>query len=195
METLERRNEVEWVREIIANPERFEELHRQYHRLLRAFIYRILNDRCAVDDVLQNAWINIHRSLPDWRSISPLKSWILTIARHQCYRYWHSHTFGEQPGAEAGDSTLELTDPSPDPEQVCLNREKLRSLAKAIRQLPRQQRLVALLILLGFQQQDISRVLGGRGDGATAQVAREKLMGIYRSPALLAKEKSPSSSM
>jgi RNA polymerase sigma-70 factor (ECF subfamily) len=57
----------------------WQQLHRQYHSVVRAFLRRLgIRDR-DVDDACQEVFVRLHRSLGSFRGESELKTWIYRV--------------------------------------------------------------------------------------------------------------------
>jgi len=65
----------------------FEEIVRQYQREVRLYVARFLGRHAAVDDVAQEVFVQVYRSLDQFAGRSPLKAWIFGIARN-CVGTW-----------------------------------------------------------------------------------------------------------
>lgn len=61
----------------------FEEIVRTYHRDVRLFVARFLGNDPAAEDVAQEVFVQVHRSLDQFQGRASLKTWILGIARHR----------------------------------------------------------------------------------------------------------------
>ena len=61
----------------------FEDIVRTFHRDVRLFVARFLGNDPAVDDVAQEVFVQVHRSLSQFEGRASLKTWILGIARHR----------------------------------------------------------------------------------------------------------------
>ncbi|MCU0319193.1 MAG: RNA polymerase sigma factor [Flavobacteriales bacterium] len=62
----------------------FDQLMRQYQQRLYHFVRRMVNDHDAAQDVLQDSFVKIWHSLPDFRGGSALYSWMYRIVHNQC---------------------------------------------------------------------------------------------------------------
>lgn len=59
----------------------FSEIYRKTHRLVYYTVYEMLKDEEAAKDIVQDAYLRVHKKISSYRSGSP-KAWILTIARN-----------------------------------------------------------------------------------------------------------------
>jgi RNA polymerase sigma-70 factor, ECF subfamily len=62
----------------------FTELVRHYDHRLRALAYRLLGDRAAMDDALQEAYVKAFRALPGFREDAALGTWLYQITYRAC---------------------------------------------------------------------------------------------------------------
>lgn len=62
----------------------FAELLHHYDRLLRLVVFRLLDDRDEMDDVMQEVALKLYRSLPGLRSEAALSTWLYRAAYSTC---------------------------------------------------------------------------------------------------------------
>jgi RNA polymerase sigma-70 factor, ECF subfamily len=66
----------------------FAELHRLYHRRVLAFATKRLGDSCEAEDVAQDVFLGLFRSIDRYEGRSSLLTWIFGIAHHEvCNRF------------------------------------------------------------------------------------------------------------
>jgi RNA polymerase sigma factor (sigma-70 family) len=127
------------LREEATRHRGFELLVRQYRSRLQHFVFRMVNDRDAAEDVLQDSFVKIWQHLPDFRGTSALFSWMYRIVHNQCLDHLRrtnrrAHVGTEHlPGNVAGlpDGSAHLS-----PEQIT------SMLQSALMRLPDKQRAV-----------------------------------------------------
>lgn len=61
----------------------FEDIVRTYHRDVRLFVARFLGNDPATEDIAQEVFVQVHRSLDQFQGRAAVKTWILGIARHR----------------------------------------------------------------------------------------------------------------
>lgn len=66
----------------LGDPTAWESLVRQWHPVLLPFLQRLLGDHATAEDVCQNVWVQIVRSLIRLRDPTRLDAWIYRIARN-----------------------------------------------------------------------------------------------------------------
>jgi RNA polymerase sigma-70 factor (ECF subfamily) len=62
----------------------FTDLVRHYDHRLRALAYRLLGDRAAMDDALQEAYVKAYRALPAFRGEAGVGTWLYQITYRAC---------------------------------------------------------------------------------------------------------------
>jgi len=145
----------------------FTEIVRHYDHRLRALAYRLLGDRTAMDDALQDAYVKAFRALPGFREDAALGTWLYQITYRACLdhqrregRHGPGWTGVAATGDAGGDRTSAgpvfgargtgpggrepaATGASADPAGTAANRADL---ARALAALPVDQRAAVLLV-------------------------------------------------
>jgi RNA polymerase sigma-70 factor, ECF subfamily len=149
----------------------FERLLARHKKAIYNFCLRMLGDRAAAEDALQEVFLRVVRSAKDWESHAKLTTWLYTIARNHCidairkagYRKTASLDQTLDPNEEAGGT---LGDRVSDEESVTPDRgaesSRLREkLAAAIASLSEDQREVFVMReYSGMPFKDIASVVG-----------------------------------
>jgi RNA polymerase sigma-70 factor (ECF subfamily) len=114
-------------------------------------------------DVVQEAFLSLHRHLSSGGSQENIRSWLFRVA-HNRARNWqasYERRFGEpldDPGAASALAASALDDATP--ERMLLEKEKFERLGKAIRTLAGAERECLLLRASGLRYREIGEVLG-----------------------------------
>lgn len=126
----------------------------------RYFVYNFCKNRNKVEDLLQEIYLEVYRSLPSLKDNMAFCAWQKRITYHCCVK-----SIKENEEAFIGDENIEfiksLTDDSETPQDIVLQNEKTELLNECIQKLPEKQR--AALLLYSFQQmkmKEIGKVLG-----------------------------------
>jgi RNA polymerase sigma-70 factor (ECF subfamily) len=136
---------------------------------LRRFIRRRVADDHAADDLLQDTFVRIHRSLPALEDSERLTAWVYTIARNAIHDHYRRQNATEPIPAEG---IAEDDDPQ----------GRFRSRASAwmqelIDQLPEPYRVaVTLSEIDGLTQQEVADRLGLSLSGAKSRVQRGRAL-------------------
>jgi RNA polymerase sigma-70 factor, ECF subfamily len=117
------------------------ELFRRQRGRVQATLYRILGSNRDMDDLLQEAFIQIFRSLDGFRGEARLSTWIDRIAVRVAYRYLS--------GKKRALVTVEMIDeadgPRSQPDRRALAREGVRRLYAALAEQPAGGRIAFAL--------------------------------------------------
>lgn len=145
----------------------FEALVQMHDRQVLKLARQMLNNLEDAQDVYQEIFIKVFRSLPSFRFESGFATWLYRIVINQClnYRQWRSRrrflSFDSpHEDTETGANYLP-PDKGPDPEKAALNQELRREIALAMESLSDKQRAVFVLRHFHDQKlQDIAKTLG-----------------------------------
>jgi len=96
----------------------FAELVGRYHGRLRAFVAKMLNDAHAVDDVLQDIWLDVFRKVVKLRDTGAFRPWLYRIARDRTYRYLRRRHAVSQSFDEETELASTATDVDFDAEEI-----------------------------------------------------------------------------
>src|SRR5579864_5127084 len=108
-------------------------------------------------DVVQDAFLSLHRHLSAGGSQQNVRSWLYRVAHNQARNRQNSYDRRFKAPLEAGiDSVLDEATP----ERAVLEKEKVRQLEKAIRLLAEPERECLLLRAGGLRYREIGEVLG-----------------------------------
>ena len=141
--------------------EAFERLYAALAPALVAYLTALSRDRVHAQDLLQEAFLQIHRSRRAYRPELPVKPWVFTIARH----VWlmDRRTRARRP----------VTGPDlPVPAEVerLADRDTLRRALGAL--LPDRREALLLHHVWGFSFAEIGQLLGIRADAAKLRSSR-----------------------
>ncbi len=76
------REQLDVVRAQLGDDEAFMRLAERYHSRLLHYVRRIVRDRAAADDVVQETWLAAYRGLRRLQRPETLKAWLFGIARN-----------------------------------------------------------------------------------------------------------------
>jgi len=145
----------------------FEALVQMHDRQVLKLARQILNNLEDAQDVYQDIFIKVFRSLPSFRYESEFSTWLYRIVINQClnYRQWRSRrrflSFDSSREDEDNPSDHWPKDNNPDPEKAALSMELGREIALAMESLSDKQRAVFVLRHFHDQKlQDIAKTLG-----------------------------------
>ena len=121
----------------------FAELYRLYHRRVLAFAHKRIGDATEAEDVAQDVFLQLHRSIARYEGRSSLLTWIFGIAHHEvCNRFRRRSV--ETVGFE--DEAHEVESDAPTPDEVVDAQRALRRCAETLERnvSPAQRKIFAL---------------------------------------------------
>ena len=116
-------------------------LFRQYHTKVHATLYRILGSNRDLDDLIQESFIQVFKSLSGYRGEAKLSTWIDRITVRVAYRYIR----GRQRQPLAFGDMHELQMPAAESGSQVASREGVRRLYAAMSKLPTALRIAFAL--------------------------------------------------
>lgn len=149
--------EREHVRRAQAGDARaFEALIAEHDRSLRALAFRLLEDRVAMQDALQDAYVSAYRAIGSFTGASAFGTWLYRIAYNACMDELRRRP--RRAHVALDDASCPLADPAPGPHDVAVARTDL---ALALAALSPEHRAIVLLIDAdGFSYDETAEVLG-----------------------------------
>jgi len=136
----------------------FSILVKKYHRPLLNFIYRITGDEKNVEDIGQEVFLGVYRSLRNFDSSKgvPFSAWLFITARNCCISELRKNHRVNVPI----DGSPEPTDQDKSPEQDMLDHERLDAIRYSLQQLPEPYRSTLLKSLNGSSLNEIASFEG-----------------------------------
>lgn len=165
----------------IDREESFRRLFEGHYRLIRYHFRRQGVSSEEAEDLTQETFLRVYRSLDDFRGEARFATWLLRIADNVLRRDWkrrqgarrhvpvvplETGLFGDPP-----DERLARRDPGP--LDALLDRERYGQVLQELRTMPAQMRqCVSLRLFQGLRYREIARVLGISLDAVRVQLAR-----------------------
>jgi RNA polymerase sigma-70 factor (ECF subfamily) len=152
-----------------GDPRAFRALVDRHHRELFQFVYRFTGSRSAADDVVQDAFVQIHLSAPSFDPGRRLKPWLFTIAANKARDHLRGRTRRREVplDAQVGGTDAEgqrfldlLADEEGDPSEHLETAEREQLVRTVLESMP--QNLAEVLTLAYFHHfayRDIAEVL------------------------------------
>lgn len=143
-----------------GDAEAFRELYRVHRGQVARLVQRILGPDSEVEDVIQEAFIQVHRSIPSFQGSSLLSTWIHRVAVNVALQHIRRR---RRQRAGPVIMTADPPDPSsgdPAPEDDVLWRDRMRKLYAALDGLsPKKRAVFVLHELEGMPAEEIARLL------------------------------------
>lgn len=131
----------------------FEALYRRHELRVWRYLKRHVGNRATAEELMQEVWFAVARDAGRYQPSARFTSWLFTIARNRmldCIRTGRRQLSLEALGHEAEPVLVQLTaEPAAGPVAAVLVRDQSAALARAIAQLPREQRDAFLLQIEG----------------------------------------------
>ena len=136
-----------------------EEVVREHGPMVHRHLLRIFGPRADVDDLFQNVFVEVLRSLPSFAGRSKLSTWIRRITWNVAYQ--EMRVSYRQPRAHAFDEEHDATAALHDVEALLERRQALHHLYAGLETLdPKQRMAVVLHDIEGLTLKEIGRALG-----------------------------------
>jgi RNA polymerase sigma-70 factor (ECF subfamily) len=128
-----------------GRPESFERLVREFGDRIYRFVKRLAGERQA-EDLTQEVFLRVHRSIDAYRPEGRFESWLFAIAGNLCI----DHSRRRKPEASLSELDEDLSperfaSPGREPIEAAEEDERRRALLKAVERLPFEQKQVFLL--------------------------------------------------
>ncbi len=146
-----------------------EEIWREYHTRLHAFIRSRVGDASDAEDILQDVFLRIHSRVRTLEDGTRLQSWMYQIARNAIVDYYRARkTTAKLPES--------LTSPEPDAAEEA-RQDIARCFSPLIESLPEHYReAVTMSEIEGLTQQEVAERQGLSLSGAKSRVQRGRAM-------------------
>jgi RNA polymerase sigma-70 factor (ECF subfamily) len=134
----------------------FEELVALYSPRLRYYARKLLR-QVSVEDVLQEVWLDVYRTVPRLAHVAAFTAWIYRIVRDHANRQLRKQNRAPRPLTEE----QEIADPAQNGRGEEFTAEDAQRVHEALDELPPEQREVLVLRFLEeMTYEDIARVVG-----------------------------------
>ncbi len=133
----------------------FRQLMERYHQLICYIVWQFHPTAAGIEDLVQEVYLRIYRSLPGYREKGSLKSWIGRITRNLCIDYLRMSKYRENSLEEVDVIATQAL-----PEDEILRTEVKEQVRDALNLLPEHYRVtVVLRYYYDFTYQEISETL------------------------------------
>lgn len=130
----------------------FSFLYHEYHREVYRISLKIVGNSLDAEDVTQNTFLKIYRSIEKFRDLSPteIAPLIVVYSRNTAYDFMRKkqrqvETVDMQYDGEDESMEHDFVAPDAEPEKLLIDRERTNTLAQYIDALPEKQQHVILL--------------------------------------------------
>ncbi len=129
-------------------PDALEAFFDAYFTPLYQYLWRMVGHAQLAEDLTQETFMQIHRSLDRYDPTRPLKPWVYTIATNLVRDHWRSRQHREQTQREDwedGHGRERLADNAPSPDRSLESDEGVQEVAQAVEKLPETLRTTFVL--------------------------------------------------
>jgi RNA polymerase sigma-70 factor (ECF subfamily) len=138
------------------DPAAFRDLFQTHVGAVHRVVRRMVGPRADVEDLVQTAFVEAFRSLPDFRGDALFSTWLTRIAVRVTMRAVRRR----HPPAASLDEVLEPASPMPGPEQVAAARETLVLVESLLAELrPKRRAAFVLHVLEGYSMEEVAAIL------------------------------------
>jgi RNA polymerase sigma-70 factor, ECF subfamily len=139
----------------------FRALYGRHRNDVARLVYRMLGAR-DLDDVVQEVFVQVHRSLRDFRGQSKFSTWLHRVTVNVVLM--HRRAARSRPvlaPIETEQSSIDPVDPQTLPDEEAATRQRMRAFERVLDRLPEKKRVVFVLHdLEGVSPAEISEVVG-----------------------------------
>ena len=163
-----------------GDPQAFEELVEETHRRVFTLAYRLVGDRHEAEDVAQDAYLKVFRSIRGFRGEASFDTWLYRIVSNTAITHLRRRgRFGDL--AKEADEIVQLPEPGAAADPV--DRDEVH---RALAALPAAQRSVLMLKdVYGFSCAEIGEQMGLSEGAVKVRLhrARKRLKDLVYGPA------------
>ena len=159
---LARADEAELIQCCIAGERAAQEqFYRQHRRVVAANLYRVLNDRGEIEDLVQEVFVIAFRGLPKFRGEARLSTWLYRICVNVALGKIRSKVRKPIPIPTAS-PIVENVESSPEnPERLLQRRQERDRVYGFLEKLPLKKRIVLFLHeIQGLELKEIAYIVG-----------------------------------
>jgi len=146
-----------------GSQEAFARIVRQYQDAVYSVCYRMMGNPTEAEDLAQETFLRLYRSLDRFRRGSRLRPWLHKIAMNLCLDALRKRKAATLPLDDPGEGSYEPRSPNGDtyPEETYLRRERRLDVQEALLRLPGDYRAPLVLRYLGeHSYKEIAEILG-----------------------------------
>lgn len=155
-----------------------EELIGRHKDRLYAYILRLVRDRDAADDLLQEVFIKVIKKLASYGERDKFSAWLFTVAHHAVMDHFRSASARREESLDAGGEEKSplsdrLASPEPGPDKLLDDAERAAALQAAFDGLSPEQREIFLMRhYSGLSFKEIAEILGAPIGTVLARMSR-----------------------
>ena len=148
-------NDIDVIKRVqVGDSMSFSILVEKYHRPLLNFIYRLVGDERIVEDIGQEVFLSVYKSMRDFDVCTgtPFTAWLFITARNRCISELRKNRHMNV----SIEDTMELVVQDTSPEQAAIDNEHLDAIHASLKQLPEPYKSTILQSLRGVSMKEIA---------------------------------------
>jgi len=147
-------------RAVAGDTEAFRLVYERHRVDVARLVYRMLGAKSDLDDVVQEVFVQVYRSLKDFRGQSKFSTWLHRVTVNVVLM--HRRAARSRPAyAEEAPSDVSGDEDAPLPDEEADRRERMRAFARLLERLPEKKRVVFILHELeGIAPVEIAKIVG-----------------------------------
>ncbi|QDI93168.1 sigma-70 family RNA polymerase sigma factor [Salicibibacter halophilus] len=112
----------------------FDRLYEQYHQSIYQFIFYMVRDQNAAEELVQDVYIKVLGSYENFDGKSNEKTWLFSIAKHLAIDYIRKENRQKRKwlGTIVSNDKIDVHDPAPLPEEIALAKDEVRAVYEAL---------------------------------------------------------------
>ncbi len=149
----------------------FEQLMRQYERLVLVTALRLLGSLEDAQDVSQEVFLKLYRNLGKVQGAASLSGWLYRVTVNACH-----DSRRRRPASVSMEDAGDLATAAADPQQLSAAGERSRVLEMSLRILSQKEReALVLRDLEGLSTSEVARVLGSSEATVRSQISKARV--------------------
>ena len=149
----------------------FEQLVRQYERLVLTTALRIAGNMDDAQDISQEVFLRLYRNLDKVRRIENLTGWLYRVTVNACFDLRR-----RKPAVAPVELADDIASPDQDPQQSATDAERRRALEMSLRLLSEKERAALVLRdLEGLSTDEVATVLGSSPATVRSQISKARI--------------------
>ncbi len=148
------------ARAVTGDTTAFRLLYERHRVDVARLVYRMLGPRSDMEDVIQEVFVQVYKSLKDFRGQSKFSTWLHRVTVNVVLMYRRAArsrpVFADEPAADAAMQSGEIA-----PDEDAERRERVRAFGRLLGRLADKKRIVFVLHELeGISPSEIARIVG-----------------------------------
>jgi RNA polymerase sigma-70 factor, ECF subfamily len=159
MEALNQKPDIELINDFKSgNEPAFNELVKRYHNRLYFIVKKMVENHDDADDILQDVFIKVYKSLRDFRGESNFYTWLYRIAVNYSINFLNKKKIKNF--FRYDDLIRPMVSNEPIPDEILEKHEQSAMIEKAIQSLPKMQKMTFIMRYYDeMPYEEISKIL------------------------------------